>query len=441
MSIYVPYSRRELINEPRVVFLGRYRVEFKAFGLAEYMYSTPVVIIAGDFQKFSHYREFVLTLQNHRPVVIVSLPSCGGNDQRVANLSLDEMAGILKSFLEHFDFPKVSLISMSLGGWVASRFCCLYPERVHRLLLAGIARKPRKSFCMTLEESVSILSESTENFADAMILHLFHPRFWGGDSVGGESSAEVISGVSYRKLFRRQIGQLSALEKRCYQDNVQRLLSDRQTDSLPAVKTLVLAGQYDHFTLPFESAEYAQACLDAEFVLIKGADHLIQYECMGAVLDCIVQFLAGRSLAGVAGIAVGEDAIQMSLNKRTSPRLMPKKSKARLLSGSSGLTQNVLVRDVNYRGGVLELSDQALSFLSEEKDLELLFPDMDLKFKVVIFDIDVRCVKFLFKHIDIGQAATFVHTLSDPKYFIKRKKKKALPDSDDYCTGEESLAN
>lgn len=423
MSIYVPYSRRELINEPRVVFLGRYRVEFKAFGLAEYMYSTPVIIIAGDFQQFSYYREFVVTLQRCRPVVIVSLPSLGSNDQRVANLSLDRMAEILKLFLEHFDFPRVSLISMSLGGWVASRFCYLYPDRVERLLLAGIARKPRKSFCLTLEESVRIFPENDAHFADATILHLFHPRFWSGQE-DGEPVAEALSGASYRKLFCKQVAQLSDLQKHCYRDNVQRLLADHHTDSLPTVKTLVLAGEFDHFTLPFESAEYAQACVDGEFVVVKNADHLIQYEYLGAVLDCMVRFLAGKSLEGVPGLVVGKDAFEMYLDKRTSPRLKLKKSTAWLCSDAGQFRQAVTVRDINYCGGVLELPEESVNFSAEGKDLELFFTGMRLQFKVVLFDHEARAVKFLFKHVDIDEAKRFVHALEDPSHFVSKKKLK-----------------
>lgn len=417
MSIYVPYSRRELISEPRVVFLGRHRVEFKAFGLAEYMYRTPVVILAGDFQQFASYREFVVALQKHFPVLVVCLPSLGCNEQRAPHLSIAKLADILHDFLDHFNLPKISLISMSLGGFVARRFSVSYPERVQRLVLAGIVDQPRKSFRLVLEESIRLLEQSDENFADATILHLFHPRFLGESAAEVGLPGETGSGASYRKLFKRQIKQLSENQKLRYMDNVQRMLVDKSALIYPQVEALVMAGEYDHFTLPFESAEFANACPRGQFALIKNADHLIQYERLSTVLECVEQFLEGRPLTEVAGLVVGEQALKNYLDKRTSPRVKPKKAGAWLCSEAGRFRQNVSVKDINYTGGILELPGRSVDLDVSARDLELYFLGIEMQFNVVVLDIKDRLVRFLFKHVDVDNAKEFVQALSNPLYF------------------------
>lgn len=436
MSIYVPYSRRELINEPRVVFLGRYRVEFKAFGLAEYMYCTPVVVLAGDFQKFSYYREFVVTLQKHRPVVIVSLPSLGSNDQRVADLSQDEVAEVLRLFLEHFDFPPVSLVSLSLESSVASRFGCLYPDRVERLLLAGVIGKPRRSFCSALEALVKDLADCEPYFAEALILQLFHPRDWRGEGV---FSDEESVGGSYRKLLGKQIRQLSDLQKGCYEDNLLRIVSGCQREAVPQIKTLVLAGEYDYFTLPFEGAAYARSCVDGQFAVVENASHLILYEAPNTVLECIVRFLEGRSLEGVPGLVVGEAALAMLPDKRAGPRVALKKPNVWLSSGSGEVRQKVLVEAINYRGGVLVVPANGIKRFDQKETLELDFLGMGKKLKVIVFEGDGNQVKFLFKHVDTAEAGAFMRGLANPEFFESAEQESY--GAGDYCTGEESLAN
>ncbi|OZN80806.1 alpha/beta hydrolase, partial [Pseudomonas aeruginosa] len=58
----------------------------------------------------------------------------------------------------------------------------------------------------------------------------------------------------------------------------------------------VLAGEYDHFTQPWEHAVFAHACGNAEFALIHDADHLAQFERREACARLYGPFLRGEAL-------------------------------------------------------------------------------------------------------------------------------------------------
>ncbi|WP_410971045.1 alpha/beta fold hydrolase, partial [Salmonella sp. SAL04269] len=64
----------------------------------------------------------------------------------------------------------------------------------------------------------------------------------------------------------------------------------------PTCPTLVLAGEYDHFTQPWEHAVFAHACGNAEFALIHDADHLAQFERREACARLYGPFLRGEAL-------------------------------------------------------------------------------------------------------------------------------------------------
>lgn len=433
MESYKSFSKKVLNGQPWHVQLGNFRVEYMAFSRdARVEDKAPVVILVGDFQRFNSFREFVPKLYKTRPVIIVSLPSYGGNTQRADALSMEEMAALLGRFVDALGLPAIDLISFSLNSLLAHEFAIQFSDKVNRLIVSGIMASPRRSFLMTLEESISMMEDNFENFSDALLLYLFNPRFLSEDEPGDSKKALPYLSAEdtpCRRLLRQRIKQLDDNQKAQYKSNTKRVLNylainqnqENKLSKFPLAETLVLAGEFDHFVLPFETAEYASQCNNAEFVLIKNADHLIQADYMGSVLSVVNRFLKQKSLKKTPGVKMLRPDQMATQGKRSSLRREPVLSHAWLCSESLRMHQAVCVKDINYSGGLMELPRLCMQQATQVNDLELHFSGFELKLKVAVFDRQNNIVRFLFKHTDIEKAKQLILMLSNNHYFLPPK--------------------
>lgn len=444
MDLYKPFSKKALSASPQRLQLGAYRVEYMAYSKnASVAATTPAVILAGDFQHFMSYREFVPKLYKTRPVIIVSLPSYGGNIQSADGLSIEDMADLLSQFVDALALPVIDLISFSLTSLLAHAFAVQFPDKVNRLVVSGVMASPRRSFLLTLEESISMMEESFENFSQALLLCLFNPRFLSEDE--SERAYQIASPLNTaetpcRRLVRQRIKQLDDNQKAHYKSNIKRVLDYLAVNKLentqprkntlknfPQAKALVLAGEFDHFVLPFETAEYSARCDNAEFVLVKNADHLVQADSMGTVLTAIDSFLKEKSQAKNPGVMVLSPDKVATQGKRSSLRMVPVLSHAWLFSDSMRMHQIVSVKDINYSGGLMELPRLCLEQATQADDLELQFSGFELKLKIAVFERQKNIVRFLFKHTDIEKAKQLITMLSNPDYFLPYDSENNLP--------------
>ena len=450
MDFYRTFSKKVLGTCPDYIQIGDCRVEYMAFsqqvshsatGAFRRVNFEPAVVLSGDFQHFMSYREFIPKLLKTRPVIIVSLPSYGGNEQRADELSISDMAILLNQFLEAVSTPVIDLISFSLTSLMAHEFALRFPEKINNLVMSGIMAFPRSSFLLKMKQSIRMMDENYDSFSDALLLYLFSPRYLS------EDESEIISEARPpvkkldspgRRLLRQQIKQLDDNQKAQYQSNIIRALNylididgnstqgdDQEGEikckgkmnNFPKSRTLVLAGEFDHFILPFEGANYTKHCDHAEFVLIKNADHLVQVNCPGTVLSVITNFLQHKALRNIPGVIPLCHEDMDNQGKRSSLRREPKISQAWLLSDTLRMHQTVSVKDINFSGGLMELPGRCLKQATLANDLEIQFSGFELKLKISVFDNKKNIARFLFKHTDIEKARLLIIMLSNTEYF------------------------
>ena len=441
-------------RQPDYIQVGDYRVEYMAFsqnvghsvsGVSRRVNFEPVLVLSGDFQHFMSYREFIPKLNKTRPVIIVSLPSYGGNEQRADELSIPDMANLLNQFLEALCIPVVDLVSFSLTSLMAHEFALKFPEKINNLVMSGIMAFPRASFLLKMKQSIRMMDENFDSFSDALLLYLFSPRYLSEDE--SESIYEARGTLKKfdspgRRLLRQQIKQLDDNQKAQYKSNISRALNylidindpgeqeevhatDQEKDQegkskvikFPQSRTLMLAGEFDHFVLPFEGASYTKYCDHAEFVLIKNADHLVQVNCPGTVLSVIKNFLQHKTLRNIPGVIPLCYEEMDNQGKRSSLRREPKISQAWLLSDTLRMHQMVSVKDINFSGGLMELPGSCLKQATLANDLEIQFSGFELKLKISVFDKKKNIARFLFKHTDIEKARLLIIMLSNTEYF------------------------
>lgn len=414
---YQEYTRSAIKAAPFQLWVGQWRIDYLAFSHPDNAHKPPLLVVGGAFQNFTSYKYCVERIYQDFPVVLVDLPSLGNNTQIAPDLSMEDLADLLYEFTCQSRLEKVHLMGLSLGSAVASTFAYKYPQATDKLIVAGIVTRPRKSWRMLVEESVRVLEQGRmDEFSQAVVLYL----------VNYDKMKETGITATARKLFYRQMKRLSDNERERYKINGRRLLSVEGLLGYPECDTLVTTGEFDSFTLPWENASFAEKCPNAQFVLIKGADHLPQLEKREVSLDLFSTFLRGESLESVQGIRRFGKGEYNRIERRRAERLVPCNNHGHVTSESRvgdrfRFNKPVQVVDINFFGCLIKLSEPGFSIADHARDCTLYMESPELKLELLVFDYDdagyLRC---LFKHGNIQAAERFTELLKNSEYFLRQ---------------------
>ncbi|AEB60139.1 alpha/beta fold hydrolase [Ectopseudomonas mendocina] len=396
MRYRTDYSAALLTSPPEVIEIGGWRLHYQAYSSRQHDARAPVLMLGGAFQSFRSFAAEVDELLREHPVILLDLPSQGGNLQLAPELGLEQLADLIAAFAEQLQLPPLMPIGLSYGSALAALFAARHPQRCARLLLAGITAFGRPGARRMLEEGLALLAEGRNGeFAQGALSGLLNPL---------QLQATGISPV-FRKALLRQIQRLSPSEVERYRQNSQRLLAFGGFSQHPQCPTLVLAGEHDHFTQPWEHAQFAAACANADCVLVHRADHLAQFEQREACAALYRPFLEGRPLPPRSHGSTRLHSEQLlQLEKRCEPRLAPRQRQALLhhvdgqqwtvelseLGFFGGLLQGDLPRDLPTRGWQLGLADlpsqSLLPLRRDEKGLAFVFPHTDANASLALAD-------------------------------------------------------
>lgn len=396
MRYRTDYSAALLASPPEVIEIGGWRLHYQAYSSRQHDARAPVLMLGGAFQSFRSFAAEVDELLREHPVILLDLPSQGGNLQLAPELGLEQLADLIAAFAEQLQLPPLMPIGLSYGSALAALFAARHPQRCARLLLAGITAFGRPGARRMLEEGLALLAEGRNGeFAQGALSGLLNPL---------QLQATGISPV-FRKALLRQIQRLSPSEVERYRQNSQRLLAFGGFSQHPQCPTLVLAGEHDHFTQPWEHAQFAAACANADCVLVHRADHLAQFEQREACAALYRPFLERRPLPLRSHGSTRLHSEQLlQLEKRCEPRLAPRQRQALLhhvdgqqwtvelseLGFFGGLLQCDLPRDLPTRGWQLGLADlpsqSLLPLRRDEKGLAFVFPHTDANASLALAD-------------------------------------------------------
>jgi pimeloyl-ACP methyl ester carboxylesterase len=345
MRYSTDYSPTALAGSPELVEIGPWRLQYLAFSQAQDDPRSPVLLLGGAFQSFRSFAADIPQLLAEHPVILLDLPSQGSNLQLAPELALAQLADLIAAFAEQLHLPPLMPIGLSYGSALAALFAARHPQHCARLLLSGITALARQGARALLQEGLHLLAEGRgAAFGQAALTGLLNPL------------QQHDTGVSpaFRKALLRQMQRLNPAEIERYQQNTQRLLNFSGFARYPSCPTLLLAGEHDHFTQPWEHARFAAACANADCAIIHHADHLAQFEQPEACARLYLPFLRGDALPFASASATRLARHQLSqLNKRHEPRAAAFMPHANLWHAELG-EWPVKVAELGFFGGLLQ---------------------------------------------------------------------------------------
>lgn len=344
MRYRTDYSSALLVDTSEHLKLGDWQLHYQAYSTHADDPRHPVLLLGGAFQCFRSFANEVEELLADHPVILLDLPSQGTNLQLAPELSLESLADLIAAFVEELHLPPLMPIGLSYGSALAGLFAARHPRHCARLLLAGITAFGRRGARVLLEESLALLAEGRcSEFAHGAVTGLLNPT----------RSQETGVSPTFRKALLRQLQRLTATDIERYRQNSQRLLDFAGFTLHPNCPTLILAGEYDHFTQPWEHTHFANACAAAECALIHNADHLAQFEQRSACSTLYTPFLRSEPLPHISPGSTHLPRSQwQQLEKRHEPRNSPVHSSAWLRHTEVG-ELNVDVSELGFFGGLL----------------------------------------------------------------------------------------
>ncbi len=99
--------------------------------------SKTLVLLHGFLQSLDVWSSYVLSYMHHMRVVTIDLPGHGHSSLPPADITLDQMARMVKATLDHAGVDQCVMVGHSMGGYVALAFADLYPYSLRGLGLVN----------------------------------------------------------------------------------------------------------------------------------------------------------------------------------------------------------------------------------------------------------------------------------------------------------------
>lgn len=196
------------------------------------------------------------------------LPGFGGTDDFPEIKDVRGYSGFLSVFLEKVGMSRASLVGSSMGGWAASWFALIYPEKVEKLVLvspAGVYRPEDPP--MPLPSLLDEIKAWYEKVSDPLM--------------GSGAKRELEKGLSTIE----RLGASGGLEP-----DIQGMLSEIKAE------TLVMWGEDDRVIPASYATIFEHGIKGSELRIIKGAGHMPFIEKAEIFNEIIIDYIKRGSL-------------------------------------------------------------------------------------------------------------------------------------------------
>jgi len=207
---------------------------------------------------------------------------CGLSDREGFTPSIENDVEQLEAVLDAADVERCSLIGYSMGGPAAAAFAARYPGRVERLILYSTYARGWMLTSDRQHESMKALIRANWTLGALTLATMFIPNGSRRD-------------LNWFSRFQRDAATAEMAEILL---DVVRKHDARRALAAVRVPTLVLTNRHDPACHPDNSREVAALVPDATVRVLDGNEHDPFIRDAGGVVEAILDFVAGRRLAG-----------------------------------------------------------------------------------------------------------------------------------------------
>lgn len=244
----------------------------------------PVVLIHGYPFNRSLWNEQIAALSESYRVIAPDLRGFGESDSSDGSSTMNRMAEDVALLLDHLEVPRVTIGSLSMGGYVAFAFYKQFASRVRALILADTRATPdtEEAKQNRAQQAEKALAEGMAGIADAMLPKLLTP-----ETVS--KRPEIVKRVRDMMLKTKPEGAAAALRGMAERDDQTSLLSKI------TVPTLILVGAEDAITPVADSEKMHEGVAGSRLVVLENAGHVSNLERTEKFNEALLDFLSESS--------------------------------------------------------------------------------------------------------------------------------------------------
>lgn len=253
---------------------------FKSRHLSIPSSKTPLVFIPGNLQEIESLKEFNKQLSKNSDYHILELPGTGLTEPLEPTYPITFLSDCLSEFHRKYIRKPFNLVTCSYATAIGIEFAKDHPDKLKKLVLAGSMERIPKENWPSLINLMSECMNDKERFARNFINSL----------TADEKKIPRLETI--KKAAIRKAKQYEANQVWSFIYNSIRLMS-YDANNFCKIKTpsLCFTGQFDPFVKPEYCKNLAQAIPNAEFTLIKEADHLFHIEKPDETIKLISTYL------------------------------------------------------------------------------------------------------------------------------------------------------
>ena len=237
---------------------------------------------------------FLPVLTDAYDVILYDFLGQGQSSQDDVPYSIPELARHLTLILDEVGQPKVHLMGISYGGFIALDFGRLYQERLHTLTLSGILLSHEKLFQMYQDISLRFYRGSEEAFE--LYTHYMYEKIFGEAFVAAIPPEQLEA--MRRRFYDRYVGSRHCLIRLT---EAQDPFFGSLDANLPgyraiATPTLMIVGGQDRAIPLWQQRKIYDLLPNARWVEIAGSGHTVHIEKPQQFFGTIRAFMAAKSL-------------------------------------------------------------------------------------------------------------------------------------------------
>lgn len=252
-----------------------------------------VIFIGGAFQDIRASFKICKELSRDFDVLVADLPGSGSAQRLPYTYPFSFIADVVAELASELGYRNFHLIGCSYGSPIAYNVVQRYPERVKRVVLAGVMREIPQHIRAEIKNSVRLAEEDDMEGFNLLVRDIFFNL---------EMSGWITKQTYLREKFYQALQKMDQCMKEKYIDNTKRLLQTRLNPT-PKVNApiLVLTGVYDNFTTPYECRRFATMCDNADYTFIDNADHFFHVEQPRVTIGLLSNFLLENDIYEIRG--------------------------------------------------------------------------------------------------------------------------------------------
>lgn len=243
----------------------------------------PLLLTAGLGSDSQSWGPFLKHLARRRMVIAFDHRGVGRTKSPDVGIGIRHIADDAASLAERLGFPRCDLLGHSMGALAALDLARRRPDRVGKLILAGIAVPVSARNRALFFHWASCLEAGMDPalWFETVYFWIFSAPFFANETAVGEAVRRAVAYPYSRTAaaFRKQVEAIAEYE--C-------------AGPLPEIsaKTLVLAGEEDLLFPPEECARLAREIPGAAFSVLENAGHALHLEQPRAAAERVLEFLS-----------------------------------------------------------------------------------------------------------------------------------------------------